>query len=169
MILDPTGSGFIQAGGISIGNNDIRAEVIEATDHIKADYLNATEEGVYYPTAASIGSDPNYAFSFGWDDGNNRLIVYLWNGSSYTPKYFTQDGSGSPASVSPSVTPTVTPTTVETAVNPAVDPDPGGGGGGGGDEGPTCDCSVYNAYCNSIEPGSIPACDPDCGLVGCLI
>jgi hypothetical protein len=172
MILDPSGTGFIQAGGIAIGNGDIRAEDVWATNFLRAKYIRVDERGIYFPTAANIGSDNDFGFSFAWS--GSQLIVYLFDGSSYTPVFFNPAGTGGSTSVTPTPDPTVGSTSVTPDVNPAVDPETVGTVGtvgtvetGGG--GTTCDCSVYDAYCNSLYFESIPTCDEDCNLVFCIV
>lgn len=140
-------NGFITAGTLKIGNNDISdAEDIVATNIIKAgqfELQSSSIKGVFYTGTASSAGAGNFGISFYWNGTNVYARMYNIANNTYQDVCLSNCGSGAPA-------PGPAPTTVvgpgpTTVVGP----------------GPTT--VVGTVVVGTVVVGSPPAaCDPPC-------
>lgn len=105
-------NGFITAGTLKIGNNDIAdAEDIVATNIIKAgqfELQTGSMKGVFYTGTASSAGYGNYGFSFYWNGTNVYARIYNIATNTHQDICLSNCGSGGPTpSVSPAVSPAV--------------------------------------------------------------
>ena len=106
-------NGFITAGTLKIGNNDISdAEDIVATNIIKAgqfELQTGSLKGVFYTGTASSAGAGNFGISFYWNGTNVYARMYNVATNTFQDVCLSNCGSGAPA---PGPGPDPSPTTV---------------------------------------------------------
>jgi hypothetical protein len=106
MTISASNGGTIQAGNLLIGNNDLLAEDIVATNIARIGSTTASlaidliRQGIYYSNTATYFGNPNHAWSFRYNGTN--VYAVLWTGTNYIDICLTNCGS-TPTPVSPPV------------------------------------------------------------------
>lgn len=87
MTISASNGGTIQAGNLLIGNNDLLAEDVIATNIIRVGStttslaIDLIRQGIYYSNTANYFGNPNHAWSFRYNGTN--VYAVLWTGTHY--------------------------------------------------------------------------------------
>lgn len=109
MTISASNGGTIEAGGLMIGNGDLNAEDVVATNIIRSGpnantAIDIISRGIYYTRTSQVYNTTNYAFSFTYD--GTDIYARLWDEASqqYIDICLTQCGS---SGTTPDPNPTV--------------------------------------------------------------